>query len=157
MSAGVAIATGAGDDTLLYDRRYAASKTYSINGGDGSDTFSINKAAFDSNNGTAFTLTGIETISTENGIVAATVGADLLHGATFIMTQATAGDTMSYTIEMGTATELDLSSLVVNTSTLSAADDFTVSGSGTSALTPTALMERKRFHWWRWCRYNHRW
>ena len=49
------------------------------------------------------------------------------------MTQATAADTMTYTIEMGTATSLDLSGLVINTATLTAADDFSVSSAAATA------------------------
>ena len=71
LSAGFSVATGGGNDTItITTQSTAASKTYSINGGDGSDTLSIGTASFDANNGTAFTLTGIETISTANGITA---------------------------------------------------------------------------------------
>ena len=114
VSAGMTINTGAGDDTITLGQVTAASKSYVINGGDGADTLLLSVTA-DTNNGTAFTLSGIETISIANGVTAVTVGSAMLNAAGLILTHATPGDAVTITVEMGTANSVDMSSLTFDT------------------------------------------
>jgi len=90
------------------------------------------------NNGATFTVSGVETIKAANGVATVTVGAALLDGTSYIIDHATLSDTFDATVELGTATSLDLSNLVVNSANLTTADSFVVAaGSSTSALTLT--------------------
>ena len=117
----------------------SASKTYTINGGDGADILSISADSADLNNGTAFTMSNIETISMTAAVdTGITVGAALLSGKGIIIDHAQAADTFDITVEMGTATTTDLSTLTINTTRITTADEIVISnGAATAALTLT--------------------
>lgn len=129
--------TGGGNDNVTIGANTTAAKTTTIDMGDGStDTLTVDGNR-DLGNGTAFTLTNAERISFTNGTTAVTVESSLLDGKSYLLSHATAGDTLVVTVEMATATNsVDLSNIVVDGLTLTAADSFTVNGSAkTSALT----------------------
>ena len=93
----------------------SGSKTYSFDVVQ-ADILSISSDNADLNNGTAFTMTGIETISMTATInTKITVGNSLVHGKGIIIDHAAETDTFDIVVEMGTATATDLSSLTINT------------------------------------------
>ena len=140
LAVNLTVNTGGGNDTVTLTASTTAAKTTAIDLGDGTtDTLTIGANSLDLGNGTAFTLSNAEKITFANGVTALTVESSLLSGATYLLSHATAGDTLVVTVEMATATtSVDLSTLVVDGLTLTSADSFTVNGSAkTSALTLT--------------------
>ncbi len=132
------LSTGAGADTITWGASATAAKTYTIDGGAGADILSISTDALNLNAGTAFTMSNVETINLENGVVALTVGNALVSGKGIIIDHATEGDTFDITVAMGTATSTDLSTLTINGTRITTADEIVISnGAATAALTLT--------------------
>ena len=75
-------------------------------------------------------MTGIETISTTAAInTKITVGNSLVHGKGIIH-HAAETDTFDIVVEMGTATATDLSSLTINITRITAADEMVIDNIG---------------------------
>ena len=141
------LSTGAGNDNIIWEVTTTTAKSYTINGGDGADKFIIDGAAaggdLDLSTGTStITLSGIETImfntDDTNNALPVTLKAGMLNGAGLILDQEDTNDTLTLTLALGTITNLDLSSVTVNTDNLTAADIISVT-QGTAAAATTML------------------
>lgn len=133
------LATGAGNDSIDLSVIATASKTISIDAGAGTlDTVII--AAADMTTGTSITLSGVERLDFDTGSV--TVDNSLLSGQSYIVTNIADTGAVAITVDLGTDTVSDLSTLVIDTAQLaSGTDSFVVSGAAaTSAVTLTGTL-----------------
>jgi Ca2+-binding RTX toxin-like protein len=133
------LSTGAGNDSITFSTGASASKTYTIDGGTGVDTLKITANTLDLSAGTALTLSGIETIEMSGAVnTSVTFASATLSGKAIIIDHLTEGDTWDLIAAMGTATTADFSSLTINTTRITEADEIVVSNTAaTSALTIT--------------------
>jgi len=121
--------TGAGNDTIIISSATAA-KTIAINAGDGTlDTLNITAGA-DLSLGTSVTLSGVERLDFDG---AATIDNSVLTGASYIVADVTTGGTVAVTVDLGTDLTSNLSSLVIDTATVTAGDSFIINASTSTA------------------------
>jgi hypothetical protein len=134
----VSISTGSGDDTVTISNKgdATAERSISIDMGAGTlDTVVFADKADMTATGASFTMTNVERLDFDGAV---TIGAAAVTGKSYIVKNTATAEAV-VTVELATATRtVDLSSLEIDTASITAANDrFVITGSGSNSLTLT--------------------